>query len=316
VSQVEGKCLLEGIAQLPENAALVMTRAGKTGLITDVTGVDFFNRPIVTIGVKDGAAAGVAVIYPRPELFDLATSSENLDLQILKVNTMEEEKEVLREGNLLRLKYLDVSSPLPVVDRPTASLQPVPADPQWRIPPVEVKTLDRDLAQALVDRSLEVGQGREVAVIASVDEAGRVTGGGRIVAGGMGFVPSRILAGSAADITGHSLNQIYLEAIPYQAAIVHTHPGGTGIMHVGDATAGPGTWGRPIIAIGHDKDGQIRGASVILKTDRLFQLADEDERLSQQFFGAETPEEETNIRNRKLGIAQEYTDLSIPIALE
>ncbi|HEX3032827.1 MAG TPA: peptidase S7, partial [Bacillota bacterium] len=53
----------------------------------------------------------------------------------------------------------------------------------------------------------------------------------------------------------------------------------------------------------------VRGATVVEVTDRLFQLADEDEQLAQDFFAAETPEEEAEIRNRKFGIAQEYTSL-------
>ena len=86
-------------------------------------------------------------------------------------------------------------------------------------------------------------------------------------------------------------------------------------MHVGDAHAGPGTWGRPIIAIGHDKEGQIRGATVIEVTDKLFDLADEDEMLSSKYFETKTPEEEAEIRNRKLGIAQDYTSLCKPIEI-
>lgn len=86
-------------------------------------------------------------------------------------------------------------------------------------------------------------------------------------------------------------------------------------MHIGDATAGPGTWGRPIIAIGHDRDGKVRGATVVEVSDKLFSLADEDERLSLEFFDANTPEAEAEIRNRKFGIAQEYTSLCKPIEI-
>jgi hypothetical protein len=63
------------------------------------------------------------------------------------------------------------------------------------------------------------------------------------------------------------------------------------------------------VAIGHDNDGQIRGATVIETRREVFDLADEDEELGQRFFAAKTPAEESEIRNRKFGIAQEYTNL-------
>lgn len=315
ITPMQGKPLVEGMSAIPDNAVVVMTRPGKTGLITDVSGVDFFNLPIVNIGVKNEGFAGAGLIMPREQYFDLATESERLNLATLSSMTMEDEKEVLRQGNLLNLKYLEVSSELPVVDYPAQVVTDISGEAMVRLPRNSVEVLDRTLARQLVDKSVEVGQGREVAVIGVVDN-GKVTAAGKIVAGGMGFVPSRTLASSAVDITHRSLQQIYRELIPENAVIVHTHPGGTGVMHIGDANAGPGTWGRPIIAIGHDAAGNIRGATVIEVTDRLYELADEDERLNLQFFDADTPEEEAKIRNRKFGIAQEYTDLCKPIQIQ
>jgi hypothetical protein len=86
-------------------------------------------------------------------------------------------------------------------------------------------------------------------------------------------------------------------------------------MHMGDASAGPITWGRPIVAIGHDKNGRIKGATVIMPDEKCMSLADEYEKLGQQFFTANTKEEEADIRNRRFGIAQEYTNLSLEIEL-
>ena len=48
---------------------------------------------------------------------------------------------------------------------------------------------------------------------------------------------------------------------------------------------------------------------MIETTHQLFDLADEDERLNLEFFEAETPDTEAEIRNRKFAIAQEYTGL-------
>ena len=86
-------------------------------------------------------------------------------------------------------------------------------------------------------------------------------------------------------------------------------------MHMGDATAGPGSWGRPIVAIGHDSAGKVRGATVIEAVNDVYRFADEDEELGQKFFEAETPQEEAEIRNRKFGVAQEYTNLCKPIEI-
>lgn len=316
ITRMEHRSLIEGMQQLPSNAVFLTTRPGKTGLITDVSGVDFFGIPIVSIGVKEQGAAGVGLIYPKAEFFDLSTESERLNLETLTVNTMDAEKEVLRRSHQMELQYLEVGEELPVVEMPEAPAVEEASDRQeWNIPRKTVMALDRELAEELIRRSVEIGQGREVATMGRVDGEGRVVAWGEIVAGGIGFVPSRLLASSAVDIKGRSLRYIYSEMVSPDAVIVHTHPGGTGVMHIGDAHAGPGSWGRPIIAIGHDKDGYIRGATVIEATDDLFRLADEEEHLNIKFFGAETPEEEAEIRNRKFGIAQDYTGLCKPIEI-
>lgn len=316
ITTMKDKSLIEGLNLLPENTVFVVTRPGKTGLATDVSGVDFFNCPIVSIGVKNAGAAGISVVYPKPEYFDLSTKSEEMNIETLASNTMDEEKEVLRTNHELSLKYLEVSEELPQIK---CDLKDIDShknnDKKWSLPRLGVNSIDKSLAESLVNESMKVGQGREVAAIGVIDENGHVTGQGKLVAGGIGYVPSRLLASSFTDISGKSLRVIYSGEIPENAIIIHTHPGGTGVMHIGDANAGPGTWGRPIIAIGHDKDGRIRGATVIEKADRIFELTDEDEVLNSKFFGAETTEEETQIRNRKFAIAQEFTDLCKPIEL-
>lgn len=314
IIEMEGLSVVEGMAHLPANAVIVTTRPGHTGLITDVSGVDFFNLPVVSIGVKHGQMAGSGVVYPEARLFDLATQAEMVDIRSLAANSMDEEKEVLRSGMELTKSYLEISDDLTVMKLPTKTFQKRNAEPVYQIPKLQVDSISQELAEELVNHSREVGQGREVATLAVVHD-GHVEPRGKIVAGGMGYVPSRMLASSSVDISGKSLRQLYTEEIPQDAVIVHTHPGGTGVMHIGDANAGPGTWGRPIIAIGHDKDGQVKGATVIEASDRLHALADEDEDLGQQFFSADTPEQETEIRNRKFGIAQEYTDLCKPIEI-
>ncbi len=315
MTSMEGASLIEGLSVLPEQSVIIMTRPGKTGLITDVSGVDFFNMPIINIGVKNDGLAGIGLITPKEEHFDLATESEQINLATLGSLTMEDEKDVLRQGNLLSLKYLDVSRELEAVDKEVSLVENPEGKVRLSYPRLSIDVLDRSLAEQLVSKSKEVGQGREVATIAVVED-GKVSSAGRIVEGGMGYVPSRLLASSAVDISARSLMQIYGELIPENAVIVHTHPGGTGVMHIGDANAGPGTWGRPIIAIGHDAVGQMRGATAIEVSDKIYQLADEDERLNQEFFNAETPEMESNIRNRKFGVAQEYTDLCKPIQIQ
>lgn len=42
VADMAEKSILEGLIQIPENAVFIITRPGKTGLITDVSAVDFF----------------------------------------------------------------------------------------------------------------------------------------------------------------------------------------------------------------------------------------------------------------------------------
>ncbi|KNZ69615.1 peptidase S7, Flavivirus NS3 serine protease [Thermincola ferriacetica] len=317
ITDMSGKSLIEGLVQMPENAVILMTRPGKTGIITDVGGVDVYDRPMIAVGVKRKALAGVGIIYPKPEYFDMATESEEIDIHILAAKTMEEEKEILRNSAVMSLKYLEISGPLEVLDiseQPEIKKEEILQN-DWRLPRPEVKSMDKSLAEKLVSRSMAVGQGREVATIAVVNEKGHVEPKGDIVVGGIGYVPSRILASSCVDITGKSLRQIYAHEVPENAVIVHTHPGGTGVMHIGDANAGPGFWGRPIIAVGHDNDGKILGATVIEVTNRVFELADEDEELGQCFFAARTPQEEADIRNRKFGVAQEYTNLCKPIEI-
>lgn len=308
VVALSGRPVLEGINALPARGVLITTRPGKSGLITDVSGVDFFNMPLVSIGMKMGTVAGIGVIYPESRFFDLGTESEAVDLEILAAQSMEEEREILRKSTELSLEFLDVAHPLDIVDTPEKPWN-YQGTGEWKLPRLTVNTLDRQLAEEMVARSVEVGQGREVAMVARIDDQGRVVHYGKLVAGGMGYVPSRILASSAVDIGGTSLREVYTDHVPADAIIVHTHPGATGVMHIGDASAGPGTWGRPIIAIGHDREGKVRGATVVEVTDQLFQLADEDEQLGQDFFTAKTAEEEADIRNRKFGIAQEYTSL-------
>ena len=315
MTSMDGKSLIEGLSALSERSVIIMTRPGKTGLITDVSGVDFFNMPIINIGVKNDGLAGIGLITPKEEHFDLATESEQINLATLGSLTMEDEKDVLRQGNLLSLKYLDVSRELEAVEKEARLVVNPKSMVRLSYPRLSIDVLDKTLAEHLVSKSKEVGQGREVATIAVVED-GKVSSAGRIVKGGMGYVPSRLLASSAVDISAKSLMQIYSELIPENGVIVHTHPGGTGVMHIGDANAGPGTWGRAIIAIGHDAAGEIRGATAIEVSDKIYQLADEDERLNQEFFNAETPEMESTIRNRKFGVAQEYTDLCKPIQIQ
>ncbi len=308
ITPMQGRPILEGINALPKNAVLITTRPGKSGIITDVSGVDFFNIPIISIGMKMGEIAGIVVIYPAARLFDLGTESEAVDLDILAAHSMSEEREILRKSTELSLEFLDISQQLEMVDAPAQQWDYQGAS-QWKVPRLEVNSISKNLAEELVAKSVEVGQGREVAVLAKIDQQGRVEPFGKIVTGGMGYVPSRILASSAIELTGKSLREVYTENVPFDSVIVHTHPGGTGVMHIGDASAGPGTWGRPIIAIGHDRDSKVKGATVVEVSDQLFALADEDERLGQAFFEANTPEAEADIRNRKFGIAQEYTSL-------
>jgi hypothetical protein len=318
VVPMKNRSLLEGITYLPVNAVFIMSRPGKTGLITDISAADFFNLPVLSIGVKEPhGLTGVGVVMPKPQFFDLATKSELVDIKTLSASSMEEERELLKQGIELSMAYLNVSEEVPIVDGAgeeirEGMLQGVGV----KFSRPEVNSIDKNLAAKLVEKSLAAGSGREVAVIGTVDERGHVTGLGHMVVGGMGYVPSRMLASSAVDISGKSLKDIYSTLVPLEGVFVHTHPGGTGVMHIGDANAGPGSWNRPIIAIGHDGEGRIKGATVIEVSKKLYDLADEDEALSQSFFTADSPEEEAKIRNRKFGIAQEYTALCKSIEIQ
>lgn len=311
VVPMRNRSLLEGITYLPSNAVFIMSRPGKTGLITDVSAVDFFNLPVVSVGVKETKGlTGVGAVLPQAKFFDLATKSELIDIKTLSASTMGEEREVLRQGTELSLEYLDVSEEIPIVDISGQEIAEGSVQGQGtKFFRKQVHSIDKALAEELVQKSLEAGSGREVAAIATVDDQGHVTGAGNLVVGGMGYVPSRMLASSAVDIKGRSLKDIYSSLVPLNGIFVHTHPGGTGVMHIGDANAGPGSWNRPIIAIGHDAEGKVKGATVIEVSEKLYDLADEDEQLSQAFFTVDDPKEEASIRNRKFGIAQEYTAL-------
>ncbi|MEL7566322.1 MAG: peptidase S7 [Dehalobacterium sp.] len=318
IISMRNRSLLEGITYLPSNAVFIMSRPGKTGLITDVSAVDFFNLPVVSIGVKETKGlTGVGAVTPKPKFFDLATKSELIDIKTLSASSMEEEREVLRQGTELSLEYLDVSEEIAIVD--VAGKEVAEGSVQGEgihFSRKQVHSIDKTLAEELVRKSLEAGSGREVAVIGTVDEKGHVTAAGHVVVGGMGYIPSRMLASSAVEIKGRSLKDIYSSLVPMEGIFVHTHPGGTGVMHIGDANAGPGSWNRPIIAIGHDSEGKVKGATVIEVSEKLYDLADEDEQLSQAFFTADDPEEEASIRNRKFGIAQEYTALCKTIEIQ
>lgn len=310
VVPVKDLSLVESIAALPEETVVISTAPGKAGLIVSTGGINIFHRPIIDIGIKGGSMVGVGILYPKKDLYDLATRSEQIQINLLEARSIDEEREMLRSSAQLRLTYLDISQTLPLVDVPMKKEQlSFQKHIQTLFPRLPVKSLDLALAQEMIQVSLSVEQGREVAAFGRIHESGHVEKEGELVIGGMGYVPSRLLASSITDITGLSLREIYAQRIPAQVAIVHTHSGGTGVMHMGDAMAGPGTWGRPIIAIGHDKDGKIRGATVIEVRPEVQELADEHEALGQTFYEVETSQEEAEIRKRQFGIAQEYTDL-------
>ncbi|AGB40595.1 hypothetical protein Halha_0622 [Halobacteroides halobius DSM 5150] len=313
--KTEGKSLLEALNQLPDNIVIIITNPGKTGIIVDTGGINIFGCPIVKIGVKMGQPAGVGAIYPKEDYFKLATQAEKIQIKRLTAKTMEEEREILRKMSQRKLKYLEICEELEIVDLEKRDYKfKVPPTKEWQIPRVEVNSLDEDFAKSLVEKSLEVERGREVAAIGKIKD-GHVLQQGEIVVGGMGYVPSRMLASSYTDISGISLREAYQTKIPHDVVIVHTHPGATGVMHMGDAMAGPGTWGRPIIAIGHDKEGEIKGATTLELAPKIAELADEYEEVGQRFYQAETPTEEAKIRKRRFGIAQEYTDLCKPIEI-
>lgn len=317
VVAVGDRSMVEAVAALPANSVFIFTKPGETGLITDMNGIDLFGCPLVHIGLKGGKVVGAGIIYPETQFFELATESELMVLKVLEAQTMDEEKETLRRTNELETQYLDICHTLPIVEQPVkwrkaAGTRNEPNSLQrWT-----VKSIDRELVNELVQASISIEQGREVAAIGLVDTAGHVTGQGKIVYGGMGYVPSRLLASSFTKIDGKSLKTVYIEQIAANAVIVHTHPGGTGVMHMGDASAGPITWGRPIIAIGHDKDGTVKGATVLQADSSVVRLVDEYEEVNQRFFEADTVEAEAEIRNKRFAIAQEYTNLCIPIEIK
>ncbi len=310
IAQTEGKSLIEIVNQLPDNAVVITTNPGKTGVIVGTGGLDIFNLPMVSVGVKMGEPAGVGIIYPTKDNFELAAESEEISLERLTARTMEEEREILRESFNLRLKYLDICQELEIVDvkEKKIDFSEVRRREGWHIEAIKAQSLDEEFATRLVRKSSEVEQGREVAAMGEIRD-GHIIQKGEIVIGGMGYVPSRMLASSYVQIEGTSLREAYTNKIPNNVVIVHTHPGGTGVMHMGDAMAGPGTWGRPVVAIGHDKDGQIKGATIIEVSSKVADLADEYEEVGQRYYLAQTSEEEAEIRKRRFGIAQEYTDL-------
>jgi hypothetical protein len=317
VADIKGLSLVEAVKLMPPNTVFLSTQPGHTGIITGIGVVDMLHMPMVNIGVKDHEICGIGISYPEQHFFDLASETEKIDLETLQARTIDEEKAIIRRSAELSLKYLDVGHQLEVVDIPQEKKLPSVATSQsWRLPRLRVQSVDRGLADELIAASLKAGQGREVAIIGKVNEQGHVIGEGKIVWGGMGMVPPRLMVSSVCPVTGKSLFEIWSADISDNAVILHTHPGGTGVMHAGDASAGPCTWGRPIIAIGHDKKGTVQGATVIELTEELIALGDKSEELDTAFFSAKTPEEEADIRNRMFGISQEYTNLCKSIEIQ
>jgi len=314
----EKKCcsLLEMINQLPENAVIISTDPGESGIIVNTGGINIFNLPVIKVGVKNGSAVGVGILYPEKKNFNLATKSEKAQLDSLTAMSMEAEREALKISTQIKLKYLHISGELPIVSLDKEKYKKkIKNNKCWKIKSSNIKSIDQEFAQKLVNKSINIEQGREVAAFGEIKENGRVIQASDLVVGGMGYIPPRLLASSYCDIGNISLREAYSEIIPSNTTIVHTHPGGTGVMHMSDAMAGPGMWGRPIMAIGHNKKGKIRGVSAIELSDRLCELADENEDLEQKFFEAETPEEELKIRKRRYKIAQEFTDLCKQVEL-
>ncbi len=310
---MEGRSILEGINQLPDNIAVIVTDPGKTGLIISTGLINLFNVPVINIGIKAEKMVGVGILYPQSHLFDLATRSEKNQIEILGASSMEEEREMMKASSKLHLEYLDICEEVPVRDIPENDFRF--SEKPWNLERIEVKSIAKEFADTLIAQSSSIEQGRELAAMGRVDQNGHVYQAGEIVVGGMGYVPSRLLASSFTDISGKSLRQVYTEDVPNDAIIVHTHPGGTGVMHMGDAMAGPGTWGRAIIAIGHNRHGELRGATAIELDPKVAELADEYEDVGQKFFLAATPEEEADIRKKRFAIVQEYTDLCKPIEI-
>ncbi|MCK4257551.1 MAG: peptidase S7 [Halanaerobiales bacterium] len=311
---MEGRSLLEAINQLPDNITIISTDPGKTGIIVSTGAINLFHVPVINIGIKNEELVGIGVLYPDSHLYDLASRSEEVQLNILTAKSMEEERQLMKASAELRLDYLDISEELSMVDVEETEFKISPRE--WKLERYTVNSIDEAFSDALVKKSSTIEQGREVAAMGMVDENGHVTQAGEIVMGGMGYVPSRLLASSYQDISAKSLREVYTEDIPRNVVIVHTHPGGTGVMHMGDAMAGPGTWGRPIIAIGHDQHGVVKGATVIELDPKVAELAEEYEDVGQKFFLASTPDEEAEIRKKRFAIVQEYTDLCKPIEIQ
>lgn len=315
ISHRDKASLIEMINSLPDNAVYIRTDPGQTGIIVSTSAINIFNLPVINIGVKHGQVAGIGIVYPEERHFRLATRSENAQLDSLAAKNMEAEKKALEKVTKLRLEFLNISEELPIIDD-NVSQNCQRAKKPWVINRQEPVSVEESFAKELVAKSLEVEPGREVAAFGKIDENGHITRCSEIVVGGMGYIPSRLLASSYKDITGLSLREFYSEKMPLDTAIVHTHPGGSGVMHMSDAMAGPGMWGRPIIAVGHDEKGDIKGVMTIKMQDRLFELADENEYLEQQFFKVQKPEEEVKLRKRRYKIAQEFTDLCDQLKLK
>jgi len=113
----EKKCcsLLEMINQLPENAVIISTDPGESGIIVNTGGINIFNLPVIKVGVKNGSAVGVGILYPEKKNFNLATKSEKAQLDSLTAMSMEAEREALKISTQIKLKYLHISGELPIV---------------------------------------------------------------------------------------------------------------------------------------------------------------------------------------------------------
>ncbi|MFW5987944.1 MAG: peptidase S7 [bacterium] len=316
ISQGKNGPLISLINLLPENAVIITTSPGKTGIIISTGGINIFDRPVVKIGIKNKRAVGAGILYPEENLFKLASLSEKVQLKTLAALTMEEEREALRNSTKLRLKYLEISNELPIVEKDAEGnfIKTAVNNKQMDFCK-NIRGIKKEFARKLVKCSSKVEQGREVAAVGLIKD-GIIKQAGEIIVGGMGYVPSRLLLSGYQDITNISLKKAYADYIPENAVVVHTHPGGTGVMHMGDAMAGPGTWGRPIVAIGHDEKGEIKGATVVEYSPKLAELADEYEKIEQKIFQANKTEEESKLRKRRYQIAQEYTDLCREIIIK
>lgn len=308
ISHRENASLLEMINSLPDNAVYITTDPGQTGIIINTSAINLFGMPVIKIGIKHQQVAGIGILKPEQKHFKLATRSEKAQLESLAAKDMEAEREALRGVTKLRLKFLEISGELEAV-KAEASQEYLRCQKPWTISRHNLVSVDGEFARELVNKSLDTEPGREVAAYGKIDEEGNISRCSEVIVGGMGYIPSRLLANAYHEIKGMSLRKFYTEIIPENTAIVHTHPGGSGVMHMSDAMAGPGTWGRPIVAIGHDEEGDIKGAMAVQKSDKLFQLADENEALEQEFFRVEDPEAEVKLRKRRYNIAQEFTDL-------